>query len=996
VLRALREAQGVSQEGWAAQLGYGQATVRRWEAGTAVPTAAAEQALISHCQERGLLRTYQQAPLAGVSVTTELLHELLADARLGTAAASLGRGGAGGAGHGADAAEVDHTLLAPSAADAWPAGTVTLLFSDIEGSTHLLQHLGDGYAAVLAEHQCLLRAAFYAQDGCEVSTQGDSFFVVFARATQALAAAVAAQRALAASPWPAGGVVRVRMGMHTGEPARIAANYLGLDVHRAARICAAGHGGQMLLSEPTARLIEADLPAGSTLRDLGHHRLKDFTHPEHLFQLVVPDLPLDFPPLRSLDVRPNNLPAHVTSFIGREPQLAEGKQLLTRTRLLTLTGSGGVGKTRLGLQLAAELLSQQPDGVWLVDVGPLTDPLLILQTVAEVLGVREQPGRPLLDTLIDAMQAKQLLLVLDNCEHLVEACAHVVDALLRACPALTILATSREVLGVAGETVYRVPSLALPAAQPSPSLEALARSEAVQFFTERAMAARPEFTVTDRTAPAVARLCSRLDGIPLALELAAARVRVLSVEQLAARLDDRFRLLTGGSRTAVPRLQTLRAMMDWSYELLSDPERAVFQRLAVFVDGWTLDAAESVCVGDSAAADDVLEVLTHLVDKSLVAVEDQEGEVRHRLLETVRYYSQDLLVASGHAPAARDRHRDWYLALAERAEPELWGTEQGRWLAWLEADHDNLRAALDWSIATGTADAGLRLAGALWKFWEVRGYLREGRGWLERAMAAGGGSAGARARAYAGAGVLARHQGDYGRAVALLEEGLVLCRAEGDRRGEAAALNNLGIVARRQGHVERAAALLEAGLVLRRELGDEHGIASSLHNLGVLARQCGETARAVTLLEECLAVRRALGDNHGIANTLNNLGNVARQAGDLAHAADLLRAGLLLDEELKDKAGIAFGLEGLAAVVSAQGRQTLAARLFGAADVLREGIGAPLSPVDRADHDVAVQTRRESCAAEAFTVAWAAGRALPLEQAVAEALALADTLAEPV
>ena len=385
-------------------------------------------------------------------------------------------------------------------------------------------------------------------------------------------------------------------------------------------------------------------------------------------------------------------------------------------------------------------------------------------------------------------------------------------------------------------------------------------------------------------------------------------------------------------------------------------------------------------------------MLTHLVDKSLVVADDQAGEVRHRLLETVRHYSQAKLVASGQSAAVRDRHREWYLAQAERAEPELWGTDQGQWLTWLEAEHDNLRAALDWSIATGAADAGLRLAGALWKFWEVRGYLSEGRAWLERALAVGSGaSAAARARASAGAGVLARHQGDYGRAITLLEEGLVLCRTKGDRRGEAAALNNLGVVARRQGDFARAGALLEAGLVLRRELGDEHGVTSSLHNLGVLARQRGEAARAVMLLEECLAIRRALGDTHGIANTLNNLGNVARQQGDLRRATELLREGLVLDEELKDRAGIAFGLEGLAAVACAQGEPTRAARLFGAAEVLREVIGAPLSPVDRTDYDGTVMSARQACDAAAFTAAWRAGRLLPLEQAVAEALTMTNS-----
>jgi predicted ATPase/class 3 adenylate cyclase len=983
VLRALREAQGVSQEGWGAQLGYSQATVRRWERGVVAPTAAAEQALVAHCRERGLLRTYQRAPLAGVHVTADFLLDLLAEARLGPSAP---RG---------NSSKVQPDPVVDRRPEL-PAGTVTLLFTDIEASTQLLQQLDDHYPAVLAAHQEIIRAAVLVHKGIEVDTQGDAFFVAFARAGQAVAAATAVQRTLAAWPWPAGRTVRVRMAIHTGTPTRTAEGYTGLDVHRGARICAAGHGGQVLLSEPTAKLVQSELPSEVSLRDLGEHRFKDLPYPERVFQAIIPELPAEFPPLRSLDSHPHNLPVQLTSFVGRGREMAEVQRLMGGARLLTLTGSGGVGKTRLALQIATKLLVHQRDGVWLVDLGPVADPALVPQAVAAVLRVREQAGRALVETVIDTLRAKRVLLVLDSCEHLVTACAELVGALLSRCPELAILVTSREVLGIAGEQTYRVPPLALPDGQHAVLLGQLLHYEAVQLFMDRARAVRPDFAVTEANARAMAQVCRRLDGIPLAIELAAARVKVLTVEQIARRLDDRFRLLAGGSRMALPRQQTLRAAKDWSYELLSETERAVLRWLAVFAGGWSVEAAEAVCTADGTDEGAILDLLMHLVDKSLVVVEEQDGEVRYRLLETIRQYARDKLVEAGDVVAVRDRHRAWYLALAEGAEPELWGTAQSQWLTRLEAEHDNLRAALEWSLETGAPETSLCLAGALWKFWEVRGYLSEGRRWLERALAASGApSPAARAMACAGAGVLARHQGEYDRARALLDEGLALCRAHDDRRGIAAALNNLGVVARRQGDFDRASALLKESLAIRRELGDDHGIASSLNNLGVLARHQGQYGSAIALLEECLALRRELGDKQGIANTLNNLGHAVRKQADLIRALALLREGLILDQELQDKAGIAFGLEGLAAVACEQGQAVQAARWFGAAELLRDAIGAPLSPVDRTEYEHSIATTRGALGDEAFAMARAAGRALLLEQASAEALGPAPLNLEP-
>lgn len=504
-------------------------------------------------------------------------------------------------------------------------GTITFLFSDIQGSTELLQQLGDQrYADVLEGYRRLLRTACAQGGGQEVDTQGDGVLVAFPRAREAVAAAVAAQRAILTQAWPERVSVRARMGLHTGEPLRAQTGYVGRDVHRAARICAVGHGGQILLSQTTRALVEYDLPDGVTLQDLGAYRLRGLSHSEHLCQVVHPALPGNFPPLTALPARPNNLPTPLTRFIGRTREIDEVKRLLPRQRLLTLTGSGGCGKTRLALEVAARVLDEFAHGVWVVELASLSDPALVPQAVAVVLGLQEDYNRPLVKTLADFLRAQAALLVLDNCEHVLPACARLVDALLTTCPKLHILATSQEALGLTGEVTYRVPSLSLPSGRPPASLDQLAGCDAVQLFIDRARARVPDLVVTDAHAPAIAAVCQQLDGIPLAIELAAARIKVLSVEQIAARLDDRFQLLTGGSRTALPRHQTLQAAMDWSYELLSEPERALWRRLSVFVGGFTLDAAEAICP-DGFSRGSVLEHLTQLVEKSLIVVEHQMG-----------------------------------------------------------------------------------------------------------------------------------------------------------------------------------------------------------------------------------------------------------------------------------------------------------------------------------------------------------------------------------
>lgn len=909
-----------------------------------------------------------------------------------------------------------------------PGGTVTFVFTDIEGSTALLQHLGDvRFSEVLTEHGRLIRSAFQKGGGQELDTQGDSFLVAFPRARDALAASVEVQRGINTSPWPGGVSLRVRMGLHTGEPLHVADRYVGLDVHRAARICSAAHGGQVLLSQTARDLVEHDLPPGVSLRDLGEHRLKDLQRPERIFQLLHAELPVDFPPLRSLDVLPNNLPIHLTSFVGRNRETAEVKRLLPTSRLLTITGVGGCGKTRLALQVAADLLEEFPDGVWLVELGTLSDSELVAQRVASAMSVREEAGRPVLATLADHLRQKQLLLLVDNCEHLVGACAHLVETLLKACPRLHVLCTSREALGVPGEIAWHLASLTLPDPHGAARPESLMQCDGTRLFIERAVVASRAFNVTDQNASWLADVCRRLDGIPLAIELAAARTTVLTVQQIAVRLDDCFRLLTGGGRTVLPRHQTLLAAMDWSYGLLSEQERALLRRLSVFAGGWTLEAAEGVCAWEGIETHEVLDLLTHLVAKSLVAMEERDGEARYHLVETVRQYCRDKLRESGEA-GVYERHRNWFLQLVERAKPELQGPDQRHWLNRLEQEHDNLRAALQWSqMEPGSGEAGLTLVAGLWRFWEVHGYLIEGRGWLERMLQRTGGQVSdLRASALSGAGILAYRQGDYVSAAGFYEESLALYRQLENGRGIAFALANLGSVASQQGDHARTRSLYEESLAAVRDSGDQRdvafalinvagateqlgdyararalyeesvatfealrdkwGMAHALNNLGLMACRQHDLASARSLHERALVLQRELSDGRGVARTLHNLADVAMQQGESAWAKSLCTESLAIRRELGDRSGIAATLERLARIAATAGDPERAARLLGAAEALRAAIGAPLPASGRADYDHTVAGVQAGLGDEGFADARVKGRAMELEEAIRYAL----------
>jgi predicted ATPase/class 3 adenylate cyclase/Tfp pilus assembly protein PilF len=902
---------------------------------------------------------------------------------------------------------------------------VTLLFTDIEGSTALWERDEARMSHALALHDALARSTVELHGGDVVKTTGDGFLAVFDDASAALLATLELQRALRDAVPSAGAPLRVRCGLHRGIVEHRDGDYFGSTVNRAARIMSAAHGGQILLSEAVADSVRDRLPALVSLRDLGRVRLRDLSTPECVYQAVHPQLRVDFPALRSLETTPNNLPLQSTRFIGRERELGDLKRLLATTRLLTLTGSGGCGKTRLGLQLAADSLESFPDGTWLVELAPLSDSGLVPRSVATVLGLEEQPGKAISATLIEHLKDKRVLMVIDNCEHLLDACAMLADLLVRRCPHLTILASSREGLGIAGEQTYRVPSLSLPDPKEIHTPVSVAPFEALQLFVDRCLSVRSDFRVTHENAATVVSICRRLDGIPLAIELAAARVRSLSVEEINQRLDHRFRLLTGGSRTALPRQQTLRSLIDWSYDLLLDPEKVLLQRLSVFAGGWTLEAAERICAGGQVEDGQVLDLLSSLVDKSLVAVEQGDGRVRYRLLETVRQYARERLLESESAEAIRERHRDYFLQLLEAADEKLLGAEQGAWLQRLEEEHDNLRLALEWSHGESHADEDLRLCRAMHRFWMTHGYIAEGRQWCARILAkpAPVPPTWAYAKCLNAAGSLAFHETDYPAARTLLERSLALSRALDDRKGVAHVLNNLGAVAIEQGDHSAARRLYEESLALLRELGDRPVAAGVLGNLAMVAHECDDLDSARALAEESLAMSRALGDRGRVADAMNTLANVACDQGDFVTASTLAQDSLAighelgdrdciatsqrnlamvaflrghLDEaqslyrdalgirvELGDRLGIARALEGGAAVAAARGDSLAAARTWGAAERVREEIGSPVAPNERMRNDRLVTAARTALGDErAFERAWKQGRKVPLNEAI--------------
>src|SRR5258706_10870727 len=910
-----------------------------------------------------------------------------------------------------------------------PVGTVTFLFTDIEGSTQLWEKHPEEMTSALANHDAILRKSIGTNNGHIIKTTGDGVHAVFITAIDAITASIAAQNDLKTT---LGNLpIKVRMGLRTGEAELRARDYYVQALNRAARLMAIAHGGQILVSNATTEIIYGQLPADTSLLDLGEHRLKDLVRPEHIFQLTNTSLENNFPPLKSLDAFPNNLPIQLTSFIGRERELTESKRQLASARLLTLIGSGGTGKTRLALQLAADLLPAFADGVWWVELAALSDPDLILQSVALVFGLREQMGMSLHDIVTNYLRAKQTLLILDNCEHLIEACARLTDQILHVNPTMKIIVSSREALGINGDTIYLVPSLSLPG-QTQVTPEALTEYESAQLFLERALAVNPKFNLTEKNATFIAQICRRLDGIPLALELAAARIIVFSPEQIASRLGDRFNLLTGGSRTALPRQQTLEAMIDWSYDILSEPERALLRGFSVFAGGWTFEAAEAIYPDL-----DALNLLTQLINKSLVVVDEESEETRYYLLETIRQYARDKLLEAGESEQIRNHHLDFFLKFAEDAEPKIDTPEAVLWMRRLESDYDNFRTALEWALENNI-EAALRLVSALQPSWVRRGHMVEGYRWVNDALAkaetlsileyeASDLQKKIQANAWIALANLLLNLGDNDQVILACEKCLTFALPLGDKRLTALALtyelygklysgdtewastkaDEILAAARESGDryliglalaasgdamatIKRDFAgshvNLKEGITLLKESGNLWGLSMGVMSLGITAKFLGDYDEARLQFAACIPAFREIGDQHRVTMCQSELAHLERYEGHFEQAASIYRQTIPVWQKLGHRAAVAHQLECLAIIAKVSEQDPRAAQLFGAAEALRAEIHIAMTAEERVEYDREITDLRTGMEEKAFNSNWAEGRTLTMDQAIQFAL----------
>jgi predicted ATPase/class 3 adenylate cyclase len=864
----------------------------------------------------------------------------------------------------------------------------TFLFTDIEGSTRLWEQQPEAMRPALARHDAITKAAVIEHRGSIVKTTGDGVHAVFDDAADAIAAALQLQRTLADPAATQGVALQVRCGLHRGVDERRDNDFYGRAVNRAARIMSAAHGGQVLLSQAVAEQVRDRLPDGATLRDLGSVRLRDLTSPERLHQLVHAQLRRDFPALRSLEATPNNLAQQLNSFVGRERELHDVKQLLAASRLVTLCGVGGIGKTRLSVQLAADVIDDYPDGVWFVDLAPLTDVQLVPQALASVLGVKEEAGRPVIEALLKFVRERQLLVILDNCEHMIEACAELAKQLLQAGAHLKVIASSREALRLTGETLYHVPALSAPAPTKKIALDVLTHHDAVRLFVDRATAAQPAFRVTRRSAAAMVEICHRLDGIPLAIELAAARTRALSVDAIATRINDRFRLLGGADRTHRPRQQTLRALIDWSYDLLTEQERALFRRLAVFAGGWTIEAAEAVGAGGDIDAGDVIDLLMRLVEKSLVVMDAEGG--RYRLLDTVRQYAQERLDEAGEAFSTRTRHLDHYLAIAEQARPELDRRDQGAWLARLDLEGENLLATHSWcDQARDGAALGLRLIFALRPYWLSRGLLTLGHQVTVEALARSGAHERnlARLRGLFDAGQICYFMGRYAEAQRYLEESLGIARELGDTSWVASTLQPLGMVCLGEGHLSEARDHLEEALALARELGDKRELAAASNALAQLHRMQGRLDAAESLYQDVVSLARQLQDQESTAIGLLNLAMVAVERASTADARTMLLEVLTIADDIGSKPAQQSAMEVCASLAAISADWEHAALYYGVAEAQTAQTGLQRDPADAAFLAPFIEQAKQALGPQAFSAGEDAGRRLPADEALARARA---------
>jgi len=848
-----------------------------------------------------------------------------------------------------------------------------------------MQQLGQGYVELQMVHHELLREAFRSNEGRELRTEGDSFFCVFASALDACHAAAAAQQSFAEQRWPEGGALRVRIGLHTGEAPLMGDEYIGLDVHHAARIAGAAYGGQVLVSEATQALVAGRLPERLQLRDLGLHRLRDLAGTEHLYQLLVEGVPDVFPALRTLDGTPNNLPTQLTSFVGRSEMVARAKRLVETSRLLTLTGPGGIGKTRLSLQVAAETFDQFPDGVYFIALSAVRDPEVIPSVIAQAIGIPMTGNRLPLDMVIEHLRSRKTLLVIDNFEQLLPEAAGFPSTLLQASPNLKVIVSSRAPLRAYGEHEFPVEPLLIPDSTTHPSLDILSQYEAVKLFIERATAAKPDFYATNENAPAIAGICERVDGLPLAIELAAARIKLFSPQALYSRLEKSFSALGVGARDLPSRQQTLTGAIAWSYDMLDAPGRRLLARFSVFARGAGLEQAGAVCGPAEEVGDDVVTGLDELADQSLLRRVPDVEEPRLLMLQTIREFGAERLQESGEAEVIRDRHAEAFAAMAEEVEGRLLGSERKAQLDRLARDHDNLRAALDWCISGHRTELALRLASAMWRFWQMRGHLHEGRSRIEAVLDLPGVDKhpAAHRRALEAAGGIAYWQADMHAAQAWYDDCLVLTRATGDKNAIANAIYNDSfplVVGRTD--MARALPLLDEALGLFRELDDAPGIARCLWGIGNVHHFLQDYDAAVPPLEESIELFRKLGQGFGLGWSLHTRALVAINLGDPTTAQPLVTEALGLFSKAGDVSGIMILLDDSAQIARLREQRLRSLRLAGAAAGMQARSGAQLATLANAIGGRPVAVAEDAEERKAFE----AGQAMTPEDAVAYAL----------
>ncbi len=870
-----------------------------------------------------------------------------------------------------------------------PRGTVAFLFTDIEGSTRLLQRLGHESVQVIDDHFAFLRAAVGDSGGAVVNTTGDGLFAAFASASGAVAAAIAAQRRLANHDWPSGGAIRVRMGIHLAEAEPSGGDYAGLEVHRAARICDAAHGGQILVSEQMRRIVDSAPQQDVSMRDLGVHGLKDLETPERLYQVVVADLLNDFPPPRSVDARPHNIPAEITDFVGRDDVVEDVMRRFGQSRVLTLAGPGGAGKTRLALRLAKEMLPAFDDGVFIIPLADIRDPEMLPSAISQALGMTETEGLSPFEALVAFLAPKKMLLVLDNFEQIVAA-APVLSNLLQTAPDLKMLVTSRSVLHVTGEQIFNVPSLAVPASGQDATAAALGAIESVDLFVRRARAADPDFALTDENAPAVAEIVTKLDGLPLAIELAAVGCRLFPAEALARRLSDKLGTLRDGPRDLPARHRALRDVIAWSFDLLQPEERVLFQRLGVFVSGFTLEAAEAVATG--APVESALDALAALTDNSLLQRRIVHGDPRFAMLETVREFAVEKLAEAGEAPDLAARHAVYFAHFAEESEPHLTHHGQAAMAARLGADQANLRAALAHCDGTGDTETGLRIATSIWRYWEAAGQLQEGRDWLNTFLSKKDAPAIAQAKGLSAAGGLAYWQGDHEAAIAHYQEAYGLYRDVGDELLQADTLLSMSTTCTWSGHVAEGGALADRALASFQRLGAREQVGMAFMAQGFARWMNGDLDGARPLWEESLSIAREVGNHVEAATKSIALASIMFNQGERDQALERVLAALDELAALNNVTAIIMAVDFIAAIVAHRDPER-GVRLAGAASALRQALGGGMRP-----EKSGLAGARETAAAQVdpgtLERNWQAGQAMTFEEATAYAREVGTHLLE--